>query len=70
ADNLHALCKRHHQAKTAKVWNVRRDKATGNTIWTSPLGITYSRSPIPVLVAPSVWEHRRPRSDLAEPPPF
>jgi 5-methylcytosine-specific restriction endonuclease McrA len=70
-DNLHALCKRHHQAKTTKLWNVRRDKTTGNTIWTSPLGITYSRSPIPVLIAPSAYQHRPPvpwHDDA--PPPF
>ena len=70
AENLHALCRHHHQAKTAKVWNVRRDKATGNTIWTSPLGITYARSPIPVYCAPSVYDgtHRPPVAD--GPPPF
>ncbi|MDM7831280.1 HNH endonuclease signature motif containing protein [Cellulomonas edaphi] len=71
--NLHALCKRHHQAKTAKVWNVRRDRATGNTVWTSPLGITYYRSPVPVHVSPKLFEptgHRRPPPTYAGDPPF
>ena len=72
-DNLHMLCKHHHQAKTRKLWNVSRDKATGNTLWTSPLGITYSRSPIPVHVAPAALDRslRRTRvSATAGPPPF
>jgi hypothetical protein len=70
--NLHALCKRHHQAKTQKIWNVRRDKATGNTEWTSPLGITYYRSPIPVEVSPRMFDPTRRRTppphDLGDPP--
>ncbi|MDM7832663.1 HNH endonuclease signature motif containing protein [Cellulomonas edaphi] len=73
ADNLHALCKRHHQAKTAKVWNVRRDPATGNTVWTSPLGITYARSPIQVVAAPELYaqrRHRRPPPRDDGDPPF
>ncbi|MGC0274127.1 DUF222 domain-containing protein [Pseudactinotalea sp. Z1739] len=36
--NLHLLCARHHQLKTAGVWSVRRDHHTGDTHWTSPLG--------------------------------
>jgi len=70
-DNLQALCKRHHQAKTSGVWNVRRDKSTGNTIWTSPLGITYSRSPIPAVLSPGAYRHRPPSPwDDGAPPPF
>ncbi|WP_158615072.1 HNH endonuclease signature motif containing protein [Cellulomonas sp. PhB150] len=71
--NLHALCKRHHQAKTKKIWNVRRDKATGNTEWTSPLGITYYRSPIPVHISPKLFERAsrpRPAPDYDGDPPF
>jgi len=74
-ENLHALCKRHHQAKTLKLWNVSRDKATGNTLWTSPLGVTYSRSPIPVYVAPTAYDHAAARAKARaradeEMPPF
>ena len=69
-DNLHAVCKHHHQAKTAKLWNSRRDKATGNTIWTSPLGITYVRSPVPVYAGEAVYGPHRPQRAPQERPPF
>ncbi|WP_158615028.1 HNH endonuclease signature motif containing protein [Cellulomonas sp. PhB150] len=71
--NLHALCKRHHQAKTKKIWNVKRDRATGNTVWTSPLGITYYRSPIPVHISPKLLDptkHRKPPPTYDGDPPF
>ena len=64
-DNLGAGCKHHHQSKTDKVWNATRDPVTGTCTWTSPLGITYSRAPIRVLVASSMFEHRPP---VPEPP--
>lgn len=41
--NLHLLCARHHQLKTAGIWSVRRDHHTGDTHWTSPLGYHYTR---------------------------
>ncbi len=41
--NLHLLCARHHQLKTAGVWSVSRDPFTGDTHWTSPLGYRYTR---------------------------
>lgn len=72
-ENLHVLCKHHHEAKTRKLWNVSRDKRTGNTLWTSPLGITYSRSPIPVYVAPGALDHTSSRTRVATAegaPPF
>ncbi|MEN0128003.1 MAG: DUF222 domain-containing protein [Brevundimonas sp.] len=71
--NLGAACKHHHQSKTDKVWNATRDPVTGSCTWTSPLGITYSRSPIPVHVAPSALVHRPPRpapGSRDDPPPF
>jgi len=42
AGNLHVLCQRHHQLKTAGLWNVHRDHA-GDTHWSSPLGYRYIR---------------------------
>ena len=69
-DNLHAVCKHHHQAKTAKLWNARRDKATGNTIWTRPLGITYVRSPVPVYAGEAVYGPHHPQRAPQERPPF
>ncbi|MGC0249758.1 DUF222 domain-containing protein [Pseudactinotalea sp. Z1748] len=41
--NLHLLCARHHQLKTAGVWSVRRDHHTGDTHWTSPLGYHHTK---------------------------
>jgi len=41
--NLHLLCARHHQLKTAGVWTVTREAATGDTHWISPLGYRYTR---------------------------
>ncbi|MEZ0448291.1 HNH endonuclease signature motif containing protein [Cellulomonas sp. ICMP 17802] len=61
--NLHCLCRHHHQAKTEGRWKVTYDRATGESTWTSPLGITHVRRPQPVLSAAPVGA-RRP-----EPPP-
>ncbi|MCF4122881.1 HNH endonuclease [Antribacter sp. KLBMP9083] len=43
ADNLHALCRRHHRAKTHGRWRPERDPATGTTTWTSPTGRLHHR---------------------------
>lgn len=40
--NLHLLCSRHHQMKTSKAWQVRRD-AAGTTHWTTPSGESCQR---------------------------
>ena len=40
--NLQLLCSRHHQMKTSKAWQVRRD-AAGTTHWTTPSGETCQR---------------------------
>jgi len=45
AGNLHALCRRHHQLKTAAGWTVERDPLTGVTTWTLPTGRTRTRPP-------------------------
>ncbi len=46
AANLHVLCARHHQLKTAGLWAVERDPVTGDTIWASPLGLVYTQSAV------------------------
>ncbi|WP_232216017.1 HNH endonuclease signature motif containing protein [Promicromonospora sukumoe] len=43
ADNLHALCRRHHLLKTHAGWGVVRDPNTGITTWTTPSGGTHTR---------------------------
>ncbi|MFI2105710.1 DUF222 domain-containing protein [Isoptericola sp. NPDC019693] len=58
-DNLHALCRTHHRAKTVGGWQVSRDPVAGSTTWTAPSGHRFGRDPVPQdprLTA-------RPRSD-------
>ncbi|MFI2489011.1 HNH endonuclease [Promicromonospora kroppenstedtii] len=45
ADNLHALCRRHHLLKTHAGWGVERDPSTGITTWTTPAGKKHVRPP-------------------------
>jgi hypothetical protein len=45
ANNLHALCRKHHLLKTHADWNIVRDPHTGITIWTTPTGRTHIRRP-------------------------
>ncbi|KGM15131.1 hypothetical protein N867_11740, partial [Actinotalea fermentans ATCC 43279 = JCM 9966 = DSM 3133] len=45
-ENLHALCRHHHNLKTHGGWQVRRDDATGRTVWTAPTGHEYAREPV------------------------
>ena len=71
ADNLHALCRHHHRAKTERHWQVERDPTTGTTWWTDHHGTTYARSPVRVLVAPSAMDCSPPPPPPPdEPPPF
>ncbi|NTW42287.1 MAG: DUF222 domain-containing protein [Cellulomonadaceae bacterium] len=65
-DNLHALCRRHHRAKTHTGWGVTRESATGRTTWTSPAGLTYARSPVPVIYTPAATGRTR-LTDSADP---
>ncbi|GAA1721073.1 hypothetical protein GCM10009809_15870 [Isoptericola hypogeus] len=44
-DNLHALCRTHHRAKTTGGWHVTRDPKTGITHWTTPTGHQHQRPP-------------------------
>jgi hypothetical protein len=43
-DNLHALCRRHHQLKTAGTWSVQRTR-DGEVEWSAPTGHRYTTSP-------------------------
>ncbi|GAB4083383.1 hypothetical protein GCM10028784_00130 [Myceligenerans cantabricum] len=52
ADNLHALCRRHHNLKTHAHWKVTRDPRTGATRWTAPTGSTTTVAP--TIVDPTV----------------
>jgi hypothetical protein len=47
ADNLAALCRRHHRAKHQAGWQVRRNQHTGQSRWTSPTGHDYTSTPPP-----------------------
>ncbi|WP_147572895.1 HNH endonuclease signature motif containing protein [Cellulomonas massiliensis] len=71
ADNLQALCRTHHRAKTHGRWSVRRDRATGAIHWRSPLGHDYVRRPTQVVHVDEPALHRRPppRPPGDEPPP-
>jgi hypothetical protein len=45
AQNLHALCRKHHLLKTHAGWGIVRDPTTGITTWTTPTGRTHTRPP-------------------------
>jgi hypothetical protein len=45
AQNLQALCRRHHLLKTHAGWGVVRDPVTGVTTWTTPTGRKHIRPP-------------------------
>lgn len=78
--NLSLKCLHHHQAKTRGGWSTGRDRRTGIAWWTSPLGVTYHRSPVPLVYTPGPTTgddpagHRRPPPRTYplpdEPPPF
>ncbi len=57
-DNLHALCRHHHRAKTHAGRRPGRED-DGSTTWRSPTGQTYVRAP----------EHEPPEAPPPEPPP-
>jgi len=67
-DNLHALCRFHHNLKTLHGWVPRFDPHTGVTSWRSPLGSVHERRPEPPLPPWEEWltqidaVHRRPSS--------
>jgi hypothetical protein len=43
-DNLHVLCRTHHNLKTKKLWRVTVGN-DGTEVWTSPLGFVYTNFP-------------------------
>ncbi|WP_460703687.1 HNH endonuclease signature motif containing protein [Myceligenerans halotolerans] len=52
ADNLHTLCRKHHNLKTHANWHVARDPETGTTHWTPPTGTTTVVEP--AIVDPTI----------------
>ena len=83
AENLHTLCRKHHNLKTHAGWGVHRDPATGREIWTSPTGQSQIHRPDPIdpvaryatvneIATPESWAlgHREPTAGLtvARPP--
>ena len=77
AANLHALCRRHHRAKTEAGWTYRLD-ADNNLVWTSPNGHTSTRErPTMLGQPPPAAPPRKPpplldavAQEADEPPPF
>ena len=70
-ENLHALCKHHHQAKTKGWWTVTWDPTTGVSTWTDRHGLTYARHPQRIHTTPDAFQHRPPPPpppDLGDPP--
>ena len=51
-DNLGALCKRHHQAKTHSRWQITESDRAGRCTWQSPLGRIYHHEPDPLVPEP------------------
>ena len=71
-DNLHALCRTHHRAKTIGGWGVERDPVSGVTVWSAPSGGRYVRTPHPAHpahTAPGRPPDATPSRDTG-PPPF
>lgn len=71
-ENLHSLCKHHHQAKTKRWWKVTWDPTTGVSTWTDRHGLTYARQPERIHTTPDAFEHRPPptqsKPDHGDPP--
>ncbi len=44
-NRMQALCRRHHNLKTAKFWHASRDEVSGAITWTAPTGHVYIRAP-------------------------
>lgn len=54
-DNLHALCRFHHNLKTLHGWTPEHDSLSGVTTWVSPLGTRHRRDPEPPLPPWESW---------------
>jgi hypothetical protein len=57
APNLQAACKHHHEQKTSGGWSVRRNRETGASEWTDPLGVTYVRLATPIILTAAALAH-------------
>lgn len=70
-DNLQALCRHHHRAKTHGGWEVTRSD-DGSTRWRAPTGQAYRRPPAhdPPAVVPAPPPPEGVTIDLYPPPPF
>ncbi|MBX9243631.1 DUF222 domain-containing protein [Actinotalea ferrariae] len=70
-DNLHALCRHHHRAKTHAGWTPER-REDGTTRWTSPTGQRHDRPPAhdPPIPPPAPPPPEGISIDLYPPPPF
>ncbi|RPF23242.1 hypothetical protein EDD34_3927 [Myceligenerans xiligouense] len=66
ANNLHPLCRKHHNLKTHANWRVTRDPGTGVTRWTAPAGATAVVGP--AVVDPVIRYGLAHGMTLAEPP--
>ncbi|MEL7977590.1 HNH endonuclease [Isoptericola sp. F-RaC21] len=69
-DNLHALCRTHHRAKTVGGWQVARDPDDGRTTWIAPTGHRFARDPVPQDPRVTSRPPARPPGDRDGPPPF
>jgi hypothetical protein len=61
-DNLQALCRHHHLAKTHHGWSMRRNPDTGDVLVTSPLGLDYVRPATTILLTESAYRHGATRA--------
>jgi hypothetical protein len=68
AENLGALCVRHHQLKTHGGWELVESRVDGGCAWRSPLGRRYERPPEAVAPPSDISEADRPTDP--DPPPF
>ncbi|QFU97701.1 uncharacterized protein KDY119_01200 [Luteimicrobium xylanilyticum] len=65
ADNLHPVCRAHHNAKTHGGWSTHRDPGSGAITWTAPSGHRYTvpaRPTDPTLPTAPTLRGRRPAS--------
>jgi hypothetical protein len=73
ADNIDALCSRHHHTKHDAAWRTHREP-DGATTWTSPTGHHYRKPPdtypIDHTRQPSRETDQNPEIDTVDPPPF
>ena len=67
--NLSCKCKHHHENKTSGGWTARRDPSTGASEWTDPLGITYTRLAMPIVLTAIALERLRSRDHEPGAPP-